>query len=325
MKRKKLIVPLVLLMLVFLLLFSSCSGDGKSRIGVLNYSKAAEPALEGLRSGLEEYGYVEGKNLEIYYTGPLTDDETLGDEAERLLKKDIDLLYAMAIPASLAARKAVSGSDVPVVFGPVRDPVGSGVVDSLTNPGKGVTGVTFIPNEPKRLEYLKEIIPELDLIWVPYMDNDTIFRNVIQSIKDTGDKLGIRIEFEKLSSPEEVPGALANMSHDIDAVFLSTGSVIESQLELYIDFCLRRGIPLACNQEEGVYKGALLSYGIKVYDCGFQAARLVSQILKGSPPEELPVEIVELTLAINLDTAEMIGIEITDDLLRRALIVRTRG
>ena len=315
---------LIVLVILFVPLITQCKKieEKKYTIGVINYSPAGEPALEGLRKGLSKFGYIENENIIYIYNGVITDKEKLDEEVQRLISMNIDLIFAMSTPAALVAKSETSESFIPIVFAPVSSPVEAGIVQSMSQPGGNITGVTFGPQEPRRLEMLLKIAPDVKKIYVPYNPNDKSPVLGVERLKPAAEKLGLTLIMEELENRQEVLEAISTFREDIDAVFLPTDSMMVNMTEEFSNITNSRKIPMTCPQREGVSKGALFSYGFSIEDTGIQAARIVDQIFKGVKPEDIPVELSEFTLTINLETARNINISIPDELARQAIIIR---
>ncbi|OKY75806.1 MAG: hypothetical protein BM485_05550 [Desulfobulbaceae bacterium DB1] len=318
--------PFLLLALFFLLAFCGCGNETekekKYTIGVLNYSRAAEPAFAGFKQGMAELGYREGKNITYLYSGYIVDKEKLRQEAQRLVDHKVDLIFSMSTPATLIAKEITAGTSVPVVFGPVSNPVEAGIVTDLKSPESNITGVTFRYQEPKRLEIFKEVAPAIRRLAFPYNPDDMSPQLNLQRISAVAAKLDLTIISFPLKNDMEIDGFLAALPAEIDAIYMPTDSLMASKAKNFISTALERKLPLTTPTREGVGKGALVSYGMSLTTLGKQAARLADQIFRGASPGQLPVEIAEFETAINLRTAEAIGIHVPDKILRRAIVIR---
>lgn len=302
-----------------LLLSPPKSAPRSYRIGVINYSQAAEPALEGLRAGLAELGYAEGTRATYIYAGTIRDRTRLAAEARRLNDAKVDLIFAMSTPATLAAKNATRTSGIPVIFGPVSSPVQAGIVDHLSQPGGNVTGVTFGPQEPRRLEMLLKLVPTAKKIYIPFNPDDESPRLGIERIRSPAAKLGISMHLAEVRSEAELIAALNAIPSDVDAIFMPTDSMLVALTPIVADFCIERGLPLTTPHRQGVSDGALYSYGFSIPDVGHQAARMVAQVFSGVAPRDLPVELTEFVLAVNLKTARHLKLTLPESLLRHAI------
>ena len=159
--KRKLQPAFVILLVIIGLLLTGCGGAPKTKtyaIGVLNPSLNQEDTVKGFKEGMTELGYVEGQNVTYIYDGPVSADK-LDVAAQDLVKAKVDLILSITTSATKAAQKATAGTDIAVVFIPVTDPVGAGVVAGLTKPGGNTTGVATSTQEGKRLEWLLQVAP----------------------------------------------------------------------------------------------------------------------------------------------------------------------
>ncbi|PLX68249.1 MAG: hypothetical protein C0602_08665 [Denitrovibrio sp.] len=292
------------------------------KLAVINYSPAADSALEGLLQELTKYGYDKDKNLEVIYRGYIRDKAKLLEEAKRLVALKPDIFYAMSTPAVIAAKAATKDTNIPIVFGPVSTPVKAGIVDSMKFPGGNITGVTFGPQEPRRLELLKKLTPDIKTIAIPYNPNDTSPRIGVDELKQIAIGLDLNLHMFEITSEQELEEQVLSIPDEIEAIFVPTDSMMVALNKKIADFAIENKIPYTCPQQEGVYEGALFSYGFSIRDLGAQAARIVHMVLGGTKPSEIPVEISDFKITINMSTAEKIGIEIPDYLLSNSLIIR---
>jgi putative tryptophan/tyrosine transport system substrate-binding protein len=166
--KRKLQPEFIILLVITGLLLANCGGAPKTNlytIGVLNASSNLEDTVIGFKEGMAELGYIEGKNVTYIYDGPTRADK-LDAVAQDLVKARVNLILSITTPATKAAQKATTGTDIAVVFIPVTDPVGAGVVASSTTPGGNTTGVTYTTQEGKRLEWLLQVAPTITHIYI---------------------------------------------------------------------------------------------------------------------------------------------------------------
>ena len=290
-------------------------------IGVLNYAIAAEPCLQGFKDGMQDSGYVEGKNISYIYNGVFRNKADLLDEGRRLVEKRVDLILAMSTPAAMAAKSIAADTGIPVVFGPVNEPVGSGIVKNVRNPDSRVTGVFFGIQEIKRLEWMVKLAPKVKRVFILFNPKDRSPQITIKKLQQASGVLGVELVLGEASDSAAIATALADMPDNIDAIYMPTDSLMATHIAEFVRVSLKRRLPLSTPHRPGVEQGALYSYGFGHIDVGRQMARLADQILRGIPPSDLPVEAAELFLSINVATAEAIGLDISDDVLRQALIL----
>ena len=284
---------------------------------MVNYVSVLDPTIEGFKAGMAELGYIEGENVTYIYHGVIApDSETIKDEIRVLLASDVDLLFTLG---NLPAKEVVEGTDTPVVFGPIMQPVIEGVVESLRQPGWNVTGVTNGQGTSKALEWLVLVTPEAKRIYLPYNPEDEVSIAVLDGMQDAPSQLGIELVLAEVSSVEETVAAIENLPDDVDAIFRIPSPTLDPRNGEISQAAIERGIPLGAplTLDESV----LITYGADFFEVGRQIARLVHQIRRGVEPDSLPVETSEFFLTINLRTAEAIGLDIPDEILEQADVI----
>lgn len=288
-------------------------------IGVLNLAPPLEPILDGFQVEMAAFGYVEGETIVYVYAGPAGSMDQLQPNLQQLLDAEVDLILSLSTPATQAVQQ--SGTTIPTVFAPVTDPVGAGVVENMTVPGGNITGVTFGTSDGQRLEWLLRVAPDIERIFIPYNPDDGSPVAALATVESVAAELGIALVTAETRTLSEIETAVNNIPDDIDAIFLLPDSLVVAQTPEFVRVTRERGVPLSTPNDSQVAEGALLSFGFSMTDIGRQSARLADQILKGGDPAEIPVEYAEFFLAVNLETAAIIGLDIPDELLRQADII----
>ena len=311
---------ILLFMMMFVPLLVACEGRAPQpvKIGVVNLAPILDSVFEGFKMGMTEEGYIEGEDVYYIYEGPVGSIDELEPAVQALLDAEVDLILSLSTPATQAVQRLTVNSQTPVVFAPVTDPVGAGIVESLSRPGGNITGVTVYVQEARRLEWLSTLSPTVERVYIPYNPEDDSPVSALKSISEAADKLGLELVLHEARNNEEVTEALEAIPSEVDAVFLLPDSLIVSRAEDFIRVCQERALPLSVPVHETVEAGALYAYGFQFSAIGKQAARLASQVLQDIPPADLPVETAEFFLTINLQTAKAIGLELSDDILQQA-------
>jgi putative ABC transport system substrate-binding protein len=310
--------------IVLVLILTGCGGSPKTQtytIGVVNPSSNQEDTIRGFKEGMTELGYVEGKNVTYIYAGPVSTDK-LDAEAQILVEANVDLIMALTTPATQAVQKATAGTDIAVVFIPVTDPVGAGIVASLTKPGGNTTGVTYTAQEGKRLEWLLQVAPTIKHVYIVYNPKDQSPVTALKTVSETAAKLGVEFIIREANTIGEARVAFKNIPKEADAIFLLPDSMVSPIAVNTLKLAIELGLPTSGPNIRTVSDGALTAYGVDLTIAAReQAARLASQILQGTKPADLPVETAEFFSAINLKTAQAIGLDISDATLRQANII----
>jgi putative ABC transport system substrate-binding protein len=270
---------------------------------------------------MRELNYIERDNL-IYICDPRP---VQGDELNQVLgdmiARDVDLIFTAGTPTGVAAFKATHGTEIPVVFGVIADPIAAGVLTNLSQPGGNITGVKLNPNQGRRLTLLLELVPDVDQLYVPYNPNDPAPTSSVIEIDRLASSLGIEIVKGFAKNDFEVTQLINDIPEDIDAIFMLPDSTVNARIKDLVALSLERKIPISGPSMIQVADGALMAYGIIHEEAGRQAAHIADQILRGAKPGDLPVETAESYLGINLDTAGSIGLQVEIDYLQQAEIV----
>ncbi len=320
----KLQLGFIILLAIAGLLLTSCGGTPKNKIytiGVINPSLNQEGTVQGFKEGMTNLGYIEGKNITYIYNGPVRAGQ-LDTVAQSLVKAKVDLILSITTSATKAAQRATAGTHIAVVFIPVTDPVGAGVVASLTRPGGNTTGVTPATQEGKRLEWLLQVAPKVKRIYIVYNPEDQSPVLALKTISETADELGVELITREVSTTDEAMLAFKNAPKEADAILLLPDSVVNAGGAEVYKITTELKLPTSGPNVATVNDGALTAYGVDLpVAARQQAARLANQILQGTQPADLPVETAQLFSAINLKIAKAIGLDIPDDILRQANIL----
>lgn len=301
-------------------------------IGVLTNAEVALPAFDGFRTGMARLGWEQGRDVTYVFRGVVAGDDALATEARRLVDQQrADLILALTTKAALAAISAGEAAGkatgerrpvpVPVLFAPASNPVQTGLAKSLREPGGSATGVTFGSQEARRLAWLTRIVPNLTTVYVPYNRDDASPRASLPILEDAARKLGLTLIAEPVDGWEGMQQAMARLPMGTQAMLVAPDAVLASHAREIARFAIDRGIALTMPHQGGVEQGALMSYGFDLRDVGMQAANQGALMLSGVAPADLPVELAEFSLSINLATASRLGLTIPRAILRQARVV----
>ena len=292
------------------------------RIGFLGNSTAAlEANLVGpFREGLRDLGYVEGRNVLIEYRWAEGKYDRFPALIGELLALKVAVIVTAGTPATLAVKKATTS--VPLVMSAVGDPVGTGIVPSLSHPGGNITGLTAISTEidAKRLELLREVVPSVSyiaLLWNAASPLQVLAEKQVQAAAQV---LRMRVLSLGVKTEEEIKSALAVMARERpDALLVLADRLLLHHRALIMDFATRHRLPGVHAYRELVEVGGLMSYGPSYADMHRRAAYFVDRILKGAKAGDLPVERpAKFDLVINMKAAKAFGLTIPQSVLLRA-------
>jgi putative ABC transport system substrate-binding protein len=283
---------------------------------------------EGFIAKMTELGYMEGENVTYLYLSSFEDVPMEEWEAE--YKKQIQAMvdarvdvFVTNTDTDAAYIRALAG-DIPIVFARSDDPVATGAVADLINPGGYSTGI--ITNKPheRRLQILTEILPTTKKVYYLYSPYTLEAEVVLQQVQDLADKLGVEIVAAQITmDPGSGPEAIKNIPEDADWVFLTPFVFFDPQgTEELLATTISRQAGI-CGVTDLPIQGYLMGYGPNLDATGRQAAQIVDRILRGASPGDLPVQTAENYLTVNLEAAEAIHLEIPEVILRQAdLIIR---
>lgn len=290
------------------------------RIGVVLQGGSWYDAIDGLRQGMSDLGYVEGKQFVLDIRDSKGDLKAVEAAARNLERDKVRLIYAVASSVVTAAKKATTV--VPIVFTVGSDPVAGGLVESFVKPGGRLTGVHFLLKDltGKRLEILKELLPKLRTVWTVYDPANKVAKEAAQLAQEEAMRLRFKFVARRVSSVEELRSAVkALKTGEADAFFYISDAMVGSQSQFIIDAAQTKKLPTMFQESGLVAKGALASYGQSYYEVGRLSAKYVQKILAGAQPRDLRIETVEdVELAFNLKTAKQLGLAIPPEMLARA-------
>jgi putative ABC transport system substrate-binding protein len=318
--------PTLGLLLTFSLLVAPLAAEAQPaakspRIGVLfGTTPASEaPRVEAFRQGLRELGYVEGQTIALEYRWAEGRFEHVARLAADLVRLPVDVLVTGGPLTTRAAQDATQ--TIPIVMAMVNDPVGAGFVASLARPGGNLTGLSTMGSElaGKRLELLTELRPTLSrvaLLWSP-INPGTVA--ALQEAEVAAHALGVSLLLYEIHSPNDFEGAFHAASQGRAGAVMTLGPIANTHRRRLVALAAEHRLPAIYNRREFVEDGGLMAYGPSLTEMGRRAATYVDKILKGAKPAELPVEQpMQFELAINLKTAQALGLAIPSSLLLQA-------
>jgi putative ABC transport system substrate-binding protein len=291
-------------------------------VGFLSTNSPDDPSAVGdaFREGLGQIGYLEGRNvaIELRFAGHRS--EQLRAHAADLARRQVNVIYAAGSEAGLAAKAATS--TVPIAFFGGSDPVVIGLVGSLDRPGGNVTGATVISHSlgPKRLELIREILPDASRIGILVQRTDPSTDSEVADLKAAASAIGMQTVVFALNGPSEIEAAFTTFAQEHVQAIVNGGGPLLVGLRVRVgDLALRHRLPMMVTMRETAAAGALLSYGASLTDAARQAAVYAGRILRGEKPADLPVmQPTRFGLVINLKTAKALGLDVSPLLLARA-------
>ena len=290
------------------------------RVGVIFQGGPWEAVIDGLREGLNQLGFVEGKQFVLNIRNTHGDLKAVEEAAKDLEQQKVDVIYTAATSVSLATKRVTVNT--PIVFVAGTDPVAVQLVESIRRPGGRLTGmhipVTYVTG--KRLELLREIVPNLHRVVTFYNPHNPSAIEFAKEAQEAARRLGLQLIERHVASVEELKKTLqAFGAGEADAYFAASDAMLDTEARYIIDMAKAKRLHTMFYLQGVVEEGGLASYSPDFKEAGRLSATYVRRILAGTNPGDLPVEQSDrLVFLINLKTAKEIGLPIPESILVRA-------
>jgi len=292
-------------------------------VGLVSLGSTVTAEISGIRDGLKDAGYIEGKNL-LLDVGIAKSYDALRPIIQSYIEKRFDIIVSTGASAPLVAKE--STQNIPIVFIGGADPLQAGLVKSMARPEGNITGIARYRDVEiygKRLEVFKEAMPSLRRVTVIYNargENPTHFAS-LRLLQKLAPKLGITIIEKPIKTVSNIEKALSEISRDtMDGLFPICATIFRDLTKNMAETAGQKKVALfGCSPVVVTEFGALLYYGADNYRVGQRGAWYIDRILKGSQPQDLPVEMPSyFEMIVNLKTAKQIGLTIPPSVLGRA-------
>src|SRR5262245_27752648 len=290
-------------------------------IGLLSGTDREASRLDAIWRGLNEAGYVEGRNVAIEYRWAEGRLDRLPTLAVDLVRRRVAVIVAVQSAAAPLAAKAATAT-IPIVFSIGGDAVKLGLVSSLNRPGGNITGTTFLYNTlaPKRLELLHELVPNAAVIGLLINPKNPASESETSDTQAAARALGLKLIVKNASSSDDIDAAFAIfMEQRIDALTFAADSVLNNCCDQLVALAARHAVPTMYFARAWSDSRGLMSYGCDMADAYRLTGVYAGRILKGEKPADLPTQqATKVELIINLKTAKALGITVPLPLSGRA-------
>ena len=296
-------------------------------IGYLSAQGPSSPGSTGISisagfiKGLNELGFVEGRNVAIEYRWALGRMERLPELAADLVQRRVSIIATPASNAAASAAKAAT-STIPIVFSIGGDPIKLGLVASLNRPGGNVTGVTFLATETaaRMVEMLHEVAPKASIIAALVNPGNPTSKADTDEASKAAHILGLELRVFNVARASDIaPSFAALVQQRAGAVMIEGDPLFGDNLPELAVLTAAHATPAIFGARNFPEAGGLMSYAADLPDAARINGVYVGRILKGEKPSELPVQqATKVELVINLKTAKAIGLDIPPSLLGRA-------
>jgi putative ABC transport system substrate-binding protein len=291
-------------------------------VGFLNSGSAAEWAhlVAAFKEGLNEAGYVEGKNVAVEYRWAQGENERLPELAADLVRRQAAVIAAFGPPAAAAAKEATA--TVPVVFSVGTDPIDLGLVTSFRRPSSTLTGINIFADmlTPKRQELLRELAPSASLVAMLINPTSAQTDSELRAVQAASDRLKQQVRIFDVRTDREIDAAFATIiDQRIGGLLVQTDPSLTVRRDQLVLLTTRHAIPAVFGFREFVMAGGLMSYGTSLRAAYRQVGTYVGRILKGEKPANLPVQqATAFEMVVNLKAAKALGVTVPTAILLRA-------
>jgi len=298
--------------------------QGVRRIGIMMNLAAddseGQARVAAFLQGLQETGWVVGRNAQIDIRWGMGDPERIRKNATELVSLTPDVIFATTFPTVVALQQATR--TVPIVFAGLFDPVGAGLVTSLGRPGGNTTGFASFEYSlsVKWLELLKQVAPRVTRVAVLRDSLTPVGIGQLAAIQGVAPSFGVELTPIVVREADEIEPAVAAFARSPDdGLIVTIGTLTDAHRDVIGKLAARHRLPAVYPFPFFVRSGGLISYGTDITDSYRRAAGYVDRILKGEKPADLPVQQpTKIQLAINMKAAKALGLEVPPTLLARA-------
>ena len=314
-------VCLVLVLALVVPFMSSCETGMKYKIGITQI--ATHPALDSCRDGfiaqMAEEGFVEGENVEYILRNAEGDMTVAASIAEYFVAEKVDLIFSIATPTAQACVAAAEGTDIPIVFAAVTDPVVAGLVDSWEKPGGNVTGASDWADVEAQVKLGMDIYPAKKL-GVVYNAGEVNSVVQVDELKKVAASLGIEEIVEATAaSTADVLAAATSLVGRVDAIWEPSDNTVAAAIEAVVKVCEENKIPLFASDIDMAKGGAISGLGLDYEVNGTEAGKLAARVLGGEDPANIPIGKTPMTIVyLSPPAAARMGVTIPPEVLATA-------
>ncbi|WP_300383261.1 ABC transporter substrate-binding protein [Clostridium sp.] len=281
---------------------------------------ALDASREGFLEGLKENGYIDGENIELDYQNAQGDGQTSQTIAQKFTSDKKDLILAIATSSAQAVYN--STKEIPTVFTAVTDPVSAEIAKSWASSGTNLTGVSDMVSVDKQLGLLLKLKPDVKTLGVIFNTSEPNSEVQIEALKKEAKNFNLIIKEIGVTNVNEINQNLTAGIGSIDALYTPTDNTVASAFDLITKIALKYNIPILGADEAIVEKGGLVAIGIDYFTLGRETAYKAVQILEGKKPEDIEITTLsDMSITINEDVANKLGIKIPNEISEKAKIV----
>ncbi len=290
---KKKMFSLLSISLIAVMILSACNvgskdEDSDENVLKIGISQLAEhPALDDARRGFEDGLKELGLNVEIDYQNAQGDIPTSLSIAEKFVRDDVNLIYAIATSAAQTAKQ--STTEIPILFSAITDPVAAELVNTMEKPGGNITGTSDESPIAKQLQIFKDLDENIKRIGIIFNTNEENSHTQVKMAKEIAEELGLEIIDKGISTISDIPQTVDSIIKSVDGIYTITDNMVASGINIVSEKAIQNKIITVGAEDSHVKGGILISDGISYYELGKQTAEMAKKILfDGKSPEDIP-------------------------------------
>jgi putative ABC transport system substrate-binding protein len=311
------------MLVLALVVTSGCAKETQYKIGLTQFAThpAADAGRQGFKDALKAAGFEEGKNVTYDYQNPEGDASIEQTIAQKFVNEKVDLIFSFGTRISQQCVNAAKGTNIPVVFCGITDPVAAGLVTSLSShPNENVTGTSDMIEVKSSVDLMLQIVPGVKKLGTIYNAGEVNSVVLVNQLKEACSPLGITVVERTVSTSADVKVAAESLVGQVDAIWVGTDNTVVSGLEALIKVCEDNKIPFFPSDDPSIKRGGIACLGFDYYDIGYQTGEMAVKILKGTKASNIPAELgKKFSYTVNTKAAERYGVTIPQAILDKAL------
>ncbi|WP_294456606.1 ABC transporter substrate-binding protein [uncultured Allofournierella sp.] len=295
---------------------AAASGSGQQAdytVGILQYTShsSLDEIAAAIQSELEQQAQAAGVTISVELKNGQGDAATINDICKMFVSDGVDLIIPIATPAATAAAAAVQGTDIPLVYSAVTDPVEAQLAQSMEAPGENMTGTSDYIDTAKILDLVLANNPDTKTLGLIYNLGETNSATTIEDLRPVLEEKGIQAVESTVTTPGEVQMAAQNLiSQGVDAIFVPIDNTVASAMSVLADEAIKGGVPVYTAADSMVRDGGLATTGVNYTKLGELTAQMAVQVLQGEDPATMPVQVLnDGVVTVNTTTAAALGID----------------
>ncbi len=310
-------------------LFTGCSNSGTSlgsnkttdnqktlKIGITQIAPHAslDNCREGFIKGLADAGFVDGDNITIDYKNAEGEPSNATMITDNFVAKKYDMICAIATPTAMAAFNSTQGTDIPVIFTAVSDPVSAELVKSLEAPETNCTGTSDALPLEQQMQLIRAMMPDAKTIGILYTTSEVNSLTHLEKFEELAPTYGFTIEAVGVNVASDIPLAMDNLVTKCDVINNFTDNNVVNNLDTVLAKANDAGIPVFGSEQEQVKKGCVAAQNIDYYELGITTGKMAGKVLNGEDISKMPVEVISAcTPVANQEALDRFSLSITDE------------